>query len=124
MPECGICYENHTKLKTLNLCKHEMCFNCFPKIIEASIDNGNEATCPFCRSVIREASDNYEVEYWLNLEPADWNSYSITLKNGTEIIRTYRTDEPQPTWRNDDNVMILKRNRQRKRCKRNRRNTY
>ena len=48
MPECEICYEECTKLKTLTTCKHQLCFQCFPKIVDAATMVGNhEARCPF-----------------------------------------------------------------------------
>jgi hypothetical protein len=109
MTECEICYEN-AKLKTLIACKHQLCFSCFSKL--------NNETCPFCRAPIKELMDNFETEYWLNLNPSEWITYSISLKNGTEIIRTSKSSDPQPTWRNDDNVMILKRHKQRKKRRR------
>ena len=122
MPECGICYENYKKLKTLVACKHQICKSCYPIWIEKVKKMGREPTCPFCRTPIKETKDNYEVDYWLNLEPAEWNVYSYTTNNGTEIIKTYKKHDPQPSWRNNDNVIILKRHRQRKKYQRNTRN--
>jgi hypothetical protein len=135
MPECEICYEECNKLKNLITCNHKLCFNCFPKIVEAATLNGSyEACCPFCRTTIKEidrrsvvstetATDEYEVEFWLNLDIAEWNVYSTTLHNGTEIIRTSHSSDPQPSWRNDTNVIKLKRHKQRKKYQRNRRIT-
>ena len=124
MPECEICYEECNRLKTLITCKHKLCFNCFPKIVDAATLNGNHvACCPFCRTIIKEITDEYEVDFWMNLDIAEWNVYSLTLHNGTEIIRTARSSDPQPSWRDDDNVIKLKRHKQRKRFKRNRRIT-
>ena len=121
MPECGICYENHNKLKTLVACNHQICKVCYPIWVERATRMGQEPTCPYCRTLIKEVDENYEVDFWLNLEPAEWNVYSYTTNNGTEIIRTYKKYSKQPSWRNQDNVIILKRNRQRKKYQRNRR---
>ena len=124
MPECEICYEEYNKLKTLIACNHQLCFNCFPKIVEAATLNGQyPVCCPFCRTIVKENTDEYEVEFWLNLDIAEWNIYSTTLRDGTEIIRTAHSSDPQPSWRNDDNVIKLKRHKQRKKYKRNRRRT-
>jgi len=120
MPECGICYENYNKLRTLDACKHQICKQCYPIWIERVIKIGQEATCPFCRTPIKEVDEKYEVDFWLNLEPAEWNVYSYTTNNGTEIIRTYNKNDKQPNWRNNDNVIIIKRHKQRKKYKRNR----
>lgn len=120
MPECGVCYEEFKSLKTLYACKHQICRSCYPKILEAATKMGNEPTCPFCRTPIKEVDENFEIEYWLNLEPKEWNVYSYTNKKGTEIIRTYKKNENQPSWRNDDNVIILRQNKRRKRYRKNR----
>lgn len=106
MSECEICYEENVKLKTLVDCKHKLCHGCFSKL--------NNETCPFCRAPIKELMEDFDPEYWLNLDNKEWITYSITLKNGTEIIRTSKSSDPLPSWRNNDNVIILKRNRQRK----------
>ena len=121
MPECEICFNEYQKLKTLVACKHSLCSGCFNRILEIAVKNNIETTCPFCRTLVKEASEDFEIEYWLNLEKHEWISYSVTLKNGTEIIKTYRNTEYQPSWRNDDNVIVLKRNRSRKKYRKNKR---
>jgi len=119
MPECEICYNDFYSLKVLAACKHTLCRQCFNRILELAEKKETEATCPYCRTLIKEANEDYEIEYWKQLESHDWITYSVTLKNGTEIIKTYRSSEYQPTWRNDDNVIILKRNRCRKKYRKN-----
>jgi hypothetical protein len=119
MPECGICYENYNNLKVLFACKHQVCKSCYPKLIDSAVRRGQIPSCHYCRTEIKEVNENYETEFWLNLNPKEWKTYSITLKNGTEIIRTYKEDDIKPSWRNNDNVMILKRHRQRKKYKQN-----
>jgi len=119
MPDCEICYESFFKLKVLYACKHELCKMCYPRIIETATRLGNEICCPFCRTAIKEISEDYETEFWLNLCPNEWDVLSSITNNGTEIIRTRRKNE-KPTWRNDDNVIIIKRNRQRKKYRKNR----
>lgn len=119
MPECGVCYEEYKNLKKLYACSHEICNQCYPKIIEACNKIGSEPSCPFCRTLIKEVTEDFEAEYWLNLEPAEWNIYSYTTNNGTEIIRSYRKYERQPSWRNEDNVMIIKQHKRRKRYRKN-----
>ena len=114
MPECGVCYEEYRNLKTLYACKHEICKSCYPRILETSTRLGMEASCPFCRTLIKEVNENFELEYWLNLEPAEWNVISTTTNNGTEIIRTYKKNETNKSWRNNDKIIFLKRHKQRK----------
>lgn len=114
--ECYICYEEFSEdcFKKLS-CKHELCKECYSKL--------RDETCPFCRQVIKEKIIDLieDPEEWLLYDREEWITYSRTFRNGKEIIYTYHNSDPQPSWRNDDNVMILKRNRQRK--KRQRYNT-
>mgnify|MGYP003123928403 CR=1 FL=1 len=119
MPECEICFHDYFRLKTLDACKHKLCRECLNKILDIAAKNSGEPACPFCRTYIKEADEDYEIEYWKNLESQEWITYSVTLRNGTEIIKTYRSSDYQPSWRNDDNVIILKRNRTRKKYRKN-----
>lgn len=121
MTECQICYNISNKLVNLSSCKHSLCKSCLNRIINISETNSIEANCPFCRTALKEATVEFELEYWKNLEAEDWITYSVTLKNGTEILKTYRSSQYQPSWRNDDNVIILKRNRSRKKYRKNKR---
>lgn len=114
MPECGICYEEHTKLRILS-CKHMLCFGCFEQLRTDS--------CPYCRQTIiekREISPQEELEEWLVRDRTEWVTYSMYLRSGRELIYTFHNSDPQPSWRNDDNVTVVKRTRQRKKKRRNR----
>lgn len=115
--ECYICYEevNECCFKKLN-CKHELCQDCYVKL-------PNEK-CPFCRQTIREKIIELieDPEEWILFDANEWITYSRTLRDGREVIYTYHSSEEQPSWRNDDNVMIMRRHRQRKR--RRRHNTF
>lgn len=112
--ECDICYEevNEKHFKSLS-CKHELCQSCYSKL-------PNEK-CPFCRQVIQEKIVELieDPEEWLLYDAREWITYSRTLRDGREVVYTYHRTDPQPSWRNDDNVMVLKRNRQRKKRQRN-----
>lgn len=122
MPECQICYNSDYDFKVFSSCKHEVCRLCFSKILEMCEKLENKPTCPYCRAPIKEAiEEDFEVEDWLSLDVHEWQTYSITLKNGTEVIKSYKNHDTQPTWRNNDNVIILKRNRSRKKYRKNKR---
>lgn len=118
MPECGVCYEDYNNLKTLYSCDHQVCKSCYPKIIDSFTRRGVDPCCPFCRTLIKEISLEYEVEFWLNLEPSIWEVTSTTTNNGTEIIKTHKKNET-PSWRNNDNVIIIKQHKRRKKYIRN-----
>lgn len=111
--ECDICYEevNEKYFKKLP-CKHELCQSCYSKLT-------NEK-CPFCRQVIEEKVVELieDPEEWLFYDSNEWITYSRTLRDGREVVYTYNRTDPQPSWRNDDNVTVLRRNRQRKRRQR------
>ena len=42
-------------------------------------------------------------EEWLMYDIREWITYARTMNNGTELIYTYHSSDPQPSWRNDDN---------------------
>ena len=116
--ECGICYED-IKNKIFLQCKHYMCQSCYEKISD---------TCPFCRQPITakiEAEHKIDLmendpEYWLGYDNREWVTYSRFLRNGNEIIQTFRNSEIPDTWRNNDMITVIKRRRQRNK-RRNRR---
>jgi hypothetical protein len=111
--ECYICYEdvNENHFKKLS-CTHELCQSCYSKL-------PNEK-CPFCRQIIKEKIIELieDPEEWLLYDINEWITYSRVLRDGREAVYTYHCSDQQPAWRNDDNVMILRRNRQRKRRQR------
>lgn len=113
MEECEICYEE-MKNKTFLPCHHFLCNECYQKISN---------TCPFCRQPIiekiikeekEEAMEN-DPDYWLEHDSREWVTYSRFMRNGNEIIRTFRRSEVPTGWRNDDMTTVIKRRRQRKR---------
>ena len=118
MSECEICYEEE-KDKVYLPCSHSLCKNCYDRIYYS---------CPFCRRPIHEKINDERVieemetdpEYWLEYDNREWVTYSRFLKNGSEIIRTFRKSEIPTSWRNDDLTTVIKRRRQR----RKRNNTY
>lgn len=114
MYECLICREDKDEKDKITLpCKHCLCQGCFDEWEKRS------NTCPFCRSVF--IFEDPEPEGWLYLDPDEWIVYSRTdNKYGEEKIYVYRRDEPQPSWRNEDLTVPLKRNKRTRRKIKNR----
>ena len=107
MYECEICYERKDcKDKIILPCKHFLCKTCFDEIDKRS------TTCPFCRADF--VTQDPDPEEWLDLDPEEWLVYSRTDRlYGTERIYIYRKDDV-PSWRNNEIIIPMKRNRQRK----------
>ena len=111
--ECEICYEE-LKNKVFLHCGHYMCITCYEKISN---------TCPFCRTPIAskiEEEQKIEVmendpDYWLDYSNREWVTYSRILRNGNEIIQSFRASQVPDNWRNNDMITIVKRRRQRTR---------
>ncbi len=77
-------------------------------------------TCPFCRTkfTIERPEDP---EKWMFLDPTEWVIYSKTdMRKGEEKIYVFRKDERQPSWRNDDITIKLRRSKRVKKIIRNR----
>lgn len=112
MAECEICFEEKNEKKYLK-CTHSLCTDCYEKIPD---------TCPFCREPIIEKilleqhleAIETDPNYWLEYDNQVWVTYSRFLRNGTEIIRTFRRSDVPDSWRNDDLTIVLKRRRTRK----------
>jgi hypothetical protein len=114
MYECKICLEHKDiKEKVTLRCMHDLCENCrenWEKVSES---------CPFCRTPM--VAPEKEIEEWIFLDPDDWIVYSKTdMRYGEEKIYVYNRSDIQPSWRNDNMVIRLKRNGNRKRKIRNR----
>jgi len=117
MSECEICYEEKNEKITL-ACRHSLCSSCYDRILD---------TCPFCRHPITEKilkEQNLQAmetdpDYWLEYDNREWVTYSRFLRNGTEIIRTFKRSEIPDSWRNDDMTVSLKRRKQRNRRAKN-----
>jgi hypothetical protein len=117
MEECGICYEEKNEYFKLS-CSHKLCTDCYDRISN---------TCPFCRHPIKAKIEEEinefiyddDPEYWLEYDQREWVTYSRFMRNGNEIIRTFRRSEVPDDWRNDDLTMVLKRRRQRRRRMKN-----
>jgi hypothetical protein len=113
MFKCRICYEEKNKEEREFLgCseKHPFCKTCFERWKKYDPSE----ICPYCRTSY--VSQDPDPEEWLNLDPKEWIVYARTDHQwGIQKIHIYRRDEKQPSWRNDDYVIEMKRNRQRKR---------
>lgn len=120
MPEeCHICFTNRKKRVTLE-CNHSLCKYCYDRISD---------TCPFCRHPIKEKKNQVkeakpiqvqlDPEDFLEYDENEWITYSRVLRNGDEIIQTFRSSSVPNTWRNDDMSTIIKRRRTRKNRSRN-----
>ena len=118
MDDCAICFES--KKEWIHFpCSHCSCSECYSKLILLT------NKCPFCRHnfVINKPEEIKDVtsddpENWLEYDPKEWITFSRFLRNGKEIIRTFKRSELPNGWRNDDMTTILKRNRQRQRRRR------
>ena len=119
MNECAICLDNKKEWVHFP-CSHTACKDCYSKLILLT------NKCPFCRhnfvnnkpSNIEEEEINIDLndpDYWLEYDPKEWITFSRFLRNGKEIIRTFRKSEMPNGWRNDDMTTIVTRNKQRKR---------
>jgi len=113
--ECSICYEHKTLPHKLLLdCGHFLCRSCFEEVTKRS------DKCPYCRASIEEKIEE-DPESWLYLDPRDWIIYSrVDKKEGEEKIYTRKKSHQEDTWRNDEMLVVVKRNRQRKKRLRNR----
>lgn len=116
MYECDICFERRDhKDKVVLRCNHFLCNACFIEVDKRS------NTCPFCRTEFVNRDDS-DPEEWLELDPSEWEVYSRTdREHGIERIYVYRKDET-PSWRNNEIVVKVKRNRQRKKRFKNKSN--
>ena len=114
MYECQICKtEVDKKHRVVLSCSHDLCKTC----LELWQKRSN--SCPFCRAVF--VVEDPDPEEWLYLDPSEWVVYSRTdMKRGEEKIYVYRKDEQQPSWRNDDITIKLKRTKRIKQKIRNR----
>jgi len=118
MAECEICYEEKKEKITL-ACSHSLCATCYERILN---------NCPFCRQPIPEKiNKERELEametdpnYWLDYDNREWVTYSRFLRNGTELIRTFKRSDIPDSWRNDDLSIVLKRRKTRNRRAKNR----
>ena len=112
MYECDICYERRDcKDKIVLPCSHFLCKPCFEEVDKRS------NTCPFCRADFITADP--DPEEWLYLDPEEWIVYSKSADiYGSERIYIYRKEDV-PGWRNDEQIIPMKRNRQRKKRIRN-----
>jgi len=112
MYECRICEDQKSdETKVILGCseKHPFCNECF----ELWKRFAPLEICPYCRTPY--VSEDQNPEEWLYLDPKEWVVYNKTDKKwGSGKIFVYRRDESQPSWRNDDYVVELKRNRRRK----------
>lgn len=106
MYECLICRENKKNTDKVELsCSHHLCKNCLNEWKKRS------ETCPFCRSKfkINPWINPGNPEEWMFLDPAEWVVYSRTdMRKGEEKIYIFKKDEKQPSWRNDDITIKLK----------------
>lgn len=117
MAECEICFEEKKEKKYL-ICSHSLCSDCYEKI---------STTCPFCRQPIPEKilreqkleAMETDPDYWLEYDNREWITYSRFLRNGTEIIRTFKRSDIPDSWRNDDLTVTLKRRKTRNRRAKN-----
>jgi len=116
MEKCDICYDEIEKKVHLP-CSHYLCNICYEKISN---------TCPFCRHpLIDKIKEEKKIEimdndpdYWLEFDNREWITYSRFLRNGNEVIRSFRTSDVPDDWRNNDMTTIVKRKRQRKQRRR------
>lgn len=108
MYTCEICFETKKKRQVLP-CNHHTCKLCYSKL--------EKPTCPFCRApFVREKKDIIlsDPEPWRDLRDSEWVSYSRYLRNGTEIISTFRIGDVPESWRSDTMTTRVKRRRKRK----------
>jgi len=108
MYTCEICFEEKRK-KHILPCNHHTCKLCFNKLMTLK--------CPFCRAPFtREKKDVVinDPEPWRELETSEWVSYSRYLRNGTEIISTFRVGNVPDSWRSDVLTTKVKKRRKRK----------
>ena len=105
MYKCDICFEEKKKKKVLG-CNHFLCKMCYDKLMTN--------TCPFCRQPFQREEKPLTInpEYYRDLDD-DWISFSRYLKNGTEIIRTFRSSSVPISWRNDEMTTVIKKRRRR-----------
>ena len=108
MYTCEICFENKKKRHLLP-CNHYTCKLCFNKL--------QSSTCPFCRAPFKREKKDIIIndpEPWVTQDNSEWVSYSRYLRNGTEIISTFRVGSVPENWRSDVMTTRVKRRRKRK----------
>ena len=114
MYECFICGETKNAEDKVELsCSHHLCKMCLKEWQKKS------PTCPFCRT--NYIVEDPDPEEWMLLNPTEWVIYSKTdMKKGEEKIYVFRKDERQPSWRNDDITVKLRRSKRIRKIIRNR----
>ena len=102
-----ICFLDKRK-KEVPPCGHELCKLCFRSLYKEN--------CPFCRQpFVRKKKELIitDPESYKDLDGKEWVSFSRYLKNGTEIIQTFRSGDVPKSWRDDSLTTIVKRRRKR-----------
>jgi len=109
MYECEICKAGKDiKNKVVLSCTHFLCGECFQEWEKRA------NTCPFCRAVF--VVEDQDPENWLYLDPSEWVVYSRTdMIKGEEKIYVFRKDEQQPSWRNDNITITVRRSKRTRR---------
>jgi hypothetical protein len=114
MYECLICKETKDVKNKVELsCSHDLCKSCLKEWQKRA------STCPFCRANF--VVEDPDPEEWMFLDPSEWIVYSKTdMKKGEERIYVFKKDERQPSWRNDDITIKLRRSKRVRKIFRNR----
>lgn len=117
---CDVCLkQKDEKSKQIFSCNHFMCKECYNRYLISCKERKVKINCHICRrniNVREKEIEKLEIknpEWWLELDD-EWVSFSRYLKNGTEIIESFKKDKIPSNWRNDSLTTIVKKRRKRK----------